>query len=538
MSIALRPRALACFLSVAVWVAPIPETLSPARVCAAQEAYEPQEEAPGQMEPGQEPTEGMTEGDAAPNAGRRPRSRAATKKSRGTRGGSAAAKKSADTPKSEPTPAAAPETKTTAPGEPSFAKDVAPILVANCAGCHQKGRPGMTRGKLDLTTFEKMMQGAAGDASTVLAGKPEDSHMVLRVKGEETPRMPQGNDTALSTEAIARIEAWVKAGAKLDSGIDPKAVMASYASSPEQMQKAKLAALSPKERDQKIEAAGRERWKKANPELKPEIESGEHFMLFSNLSKDRAANTLKAMEAQYAQLKRVLGPEATDWAEKASLYVFADRKDYVEFVRTLKQREVDSEEAGDADLRTPQPYVVVVDPNDSGVEDKESAAPKRKTTRGRREDRDSGGGTQRTLAGLLTENLGRGAVLAYDKSPTWLAEGFGVYLANQIERRGAYYQRLRETAFEKFQQGWNTKANETLGGGQDVTVDEFRAVSFALVECLTSPNYRRLFPELVKGMSKGGEKLDDVIKEVYGVTREDFLQETGNWVAMAYGGDR
>jgi hypothetical protein len=39
-------------------------------------------------------------------------------------------------------------------------------------------------------------------------------------------------------------------------------------------------------------------------------------------------------------------------------------------------------------------------------------------------------------------------------------------------------------------------------------------------------------------MREGGEKLDDVVREVYGADRETFLTETGEWVAAAYGGGR
>ena len=84
--------------------------------------------------------------------------------------------------------------------------------------------------------------------------------------------MPQGgNNNGLGESAISMIEQWIKAGALLDAGLDPKAAMETYAAPPEQVRRMQIARMSPKERDQKIEAAGRDRWKKANPKLKPEI---------------------------------------------------------------------------------------------------------------------------------------------------------------------------------------------------------------------------------------------------------------------------
>ena len=123
-------------------------------------------------------------------------------------------------------------------GQLKFSQDIAPILVANCIGCHSGDGAGLQKGKLDLTTFEKLKKGSqkrTDDPEIVIAGKPDESHLVLRIKGEETPRMPQGGNNRMSAEAIAKIEQWVKEGAKLDAGIDPKKPIKSYAASADQV---------------------------------------------------------------------------------------------------------------------------------------------------------------------------------------------------------------------------------------------------------------------------------------------------------------
>ena len=169
--------------------------------------------------------------------------------------------------------------------------------------------------------------------------------------------------------------------------------------------KASATAKPAKERDQKIEAAGRDRWKQANPRLKPEIVPGDHFLLFSNLPRDRATATVKAMETQYTNLKRLVGSPAADWVEKVSLYVFNDRKDFVEFARTVEHREVSTGVMASGNLAVPQPYVVVVDPL-GGNKEEPSAA--RRRPRGKKADeKEAAGGSDRTLIGLLTEQLGR-----------------------------------------------------------------------------------------------------------------------------------
>jgi hypothetical protein len=418
------------------------------------------------------------------------------------------------------------------PNEPSFARDVAPILVANCVDCHRPGRPGVNRGKLDMGSFEKLVNGGPSGPGA-LAADPDGSHILLRVKGEEEPRMPPTNDAVLGSQAVAAIEAWINAGAKLDPGLDPKVPLKTYAASLQDVARANLAKMSPEERDAKLKEAGLDRWKKANPDLQPRMETTEHFALFSTLPAERATAALKAMELELATIRRALGPEATEWPEKVSFDVFPDRKDYIEFQRTARRREATEDEEGDADLKAPQPYVAVIAPPDAA----EEPAPTRRRGRGRRaaEPLDS---SSRTLPGLLTEHLVRGAVLADGKSPRWLAEGLGAYLASGVERRGGPYQQFRRDALDAYQRGWLTKATDVMGGGEGVSPAEFRGVSFALVECLASPRYRALFPAFLKGMREGGEKLDDVVREVYGADRETFLTETGEWVAAAYGGGR
>ena len=261
-------------------------------------------------------------------------------------------------------------------GKLRFSKDIAPILVANCTGCHSGEGDGLKKGKLDLSTFEKLQAGTP-EHKVVLPGNPDESTLVLRIKGEIEPRMPQGANTKLSDAAIAKIERWVKEGATLDSGNDAKKPIASYAASAEQVRRAEVAKMPVGERDKKTEEIGLSRFKQANPNLKPEVVHSDHFMIFSTLPKDRATSTLRLLENQIGQLKRILGPAATDWPEKVSIYTFPTRKDFIEFARTVEARaEVDAEESASGRLSVAQPYVAVVDPQ--GGRKEEPGAGKRK----------------------------------------------------------------------------------------------------------------------------------------------------------------
>jgi hypothetical protein len=441
------------------------------------------------------------------------------------------AKKDAAKSESEATPRE--ETSST---DLKFSQDIAPILAKNCSGCHGGTGNGLRRGKLDLTTFEKMMKGTPGNPGVVTPGNPEESSLVLRLRGEGGARMPQGGQNMMAETAIAKIEQWVKSGAKLDAGIDPKVAFDSYAPSPEQLARKELAKLTPAARDKQVEEVGLARWKKAiaDTKIKPEVLSGAHFIMFTNLPATRAKKDLDTLDKQYNHLKSLLGSQAVDWVEKVSVFAFADKKEFAPFVAALESREVDADVVATAKLTGAQPYIAVLDPLGGK---KEEPAARRKTKSKRGESESSG--PDRTLAGLLTETFASAtyATAGGDKTaPRWLKEGLGSYMASVIEPRSPHYRQLRQAAFRAFDRGWPTQASEVMGGSANVTADEVQAVSFALVESMMSSELRQGFAEFLGGMLAGPDKLDDVLKRVYGYNnREEFLNDTGEFVASRYG---
>jgi hypothetical protein len=204
-------------------------------------------------------------------------------------------------------------------------------------------------------------------------------------------------------------------------------------------------------------------------------------------------------------------------------------------VQKVESRDLDAGAPSSARLLVAQPYVAVADP--SGGKKEEPGAPKRRvrSKRGEEKDRESTP-SDRSLAGLLTEALGSGTLESAGTPPRWLALGVGTYLSARVEPRSRYYQQLRQAALANFEQGWKTKANEALGGAEQISPGDLHAVGFALVEAMMSTELSRSFPAFVKGLLRGGEKLDDVLEKVYdGATREGFVDDIGDWVAARYG---
>jgi WD40 repeat protein len=99
----------------------------------------------------------------------------------------------------------------------SFAGDVAPILKANCAGCHN---PQKAKGRLDLTTYAMLRQGGE-QGDPIVPGDPDRSFLIEQISGAE-PAMPDDGDP-LKPEQVALIARWIKEGARDDSPAAPAA---------------------------------------------------------------------------------------------------------------------------------------------------------------------------------------------------------------------------------------------------------------------------------------------------------------------------
>jgi hypothetical protein len=102
----------------------------------------------------------------------------------------------------------------------SFINDVAPIIKENCLACHDSKKKS---GKYDMTTYEKLMVGGSG-GEAILPGEPDVSEFHFLIVSTEERRMPpRDKGEAVPKEKAAIIARWIKEGAKLDAGLDPKA---------------------------------------------------------------------------------------------------------------------------------------------------------------------------------------------------------------------------------------------------------------------------------------------------------------------------
>lgn len=98
----------------------------------------------------------------------------------------------------------------------SYHQQVAPVLMAKCAGCH---RPGKAKGKLDLTTYGDLMVGGR-NAEVVVPGKPDASlliEMVTPLDDGPADMPPEDEGEPLTEAERALIARWISEGAKDDT---------------------------------------------------------------------------------------------------------------------------------------------------------------------------------------------------------------------------------------------------------------------------------------------------------------------------------
>ncbi len=97
-------------------------------------------------------------------------------------------------------------------GDPSYLRDVRPILDKNCTSCHQ---PASKQSDLDLTTYAGFQAGGKRGPA-FLAGSPEQSLVIQFITAALTPSMPF-NQPPLAANDVSTIRDWIASGARDDS---------------------------------------------------------------------------------------------------------------------------------------------------------------------------------------------------------------------------------------------------------------------------------------------------------------------------------
>src|SRR5438093_4856808 len=92
--------------------------------------------------------------------------------------------------------------------DPSYVRDVRPILDNNCTSCHQ---PASKQSDLDLTTYDKFQAGGKRGPAFV-PGSLEQSVVIQFITASLKPAMPLGQPL-LAAADVSIIRDWIQSGA-------------------------------------------------------------------------------------------------------------------------------------------------------------------------------------------------------------------------------------------------------------------------------------------------------------------------------------
>ena len=99
--------------------------------------------------------------------------------------------------------------------DPSYLRDIRPILDKHCTSCHQ---PASKQSDLDLTTYAGLQAGGKRGPAFV-AGSSEQSLVIQFITAAVKPSMPMGQPP-LAAADVSAIREWISSGAKDDSPLD------------------------------------------------------------------------------------------------------------------------------------------------------------------------------------------------------------------------------------------------------------------------------------------------------------------------------
>jgi len=320
----------------------------------------------------------------------------------------------------------------------SFAGDIAPILIANCTGCH-----GATQGsaQLRMHTILGLLTGGASGA-VVEPGKPEESLLLAKLRGTapDGQRMPLRR-AALEPADINRIETWIREGATFD-GTDPAERIDALAN------RHLAASLSPDELAQRRVELASAHWAKALPDLTSHSAKAASFHVIGSADNARLEAVAATAETQAARIAKWLKLSPAELLPApVTLFLFDRRTDYSEFALMVEERELPRESRSHWHYDALDPYLCILAADDAELNLS----------------------LTETMVGLHLESLG--------DLPRWYREGMAQALAAKLDPKAPLVRSWDDAAQETLQRV--TKPEDFLQSALVPTENRALAYSFA-----------------------------------------------------------
>ncbi len=360
----------------------------------------------------------------------------------------------------------------------SFAKDIAPVLAANCVGCHGAMQAG---GQFRMDSFREMIKGGQ-NGNAWKPGDPSDSLIVQKLKGMAGARMPL-RKPPLSADLISKFEKWISEGATFD-GPNPAQSTETLAA----ITRAKTETNDELSADRREEA--QHKWRLADPGDKPISKETKNFFLIGNVSQSVLDEAAEAAEAQAVSIARQFRAGADQPLVKGriTLFLFPNHYQYSEFGQMVEDRQLPAQWRGHWKYDIVDAYGVVMTP---------------------------AGGTDYSLA----EIIGQQAASVYaaslaGKPPEWFSQGVGMAHAARVNGRAA---RVRE---------WNDRLNQLFAAkgiegfiNNKLGPEDNNIAAYGFVKDLMAASGK--FSSLLTSL-RGGEEFETAFVRVYGGTPQQI----------------
>ncbi len=366
----------------------------------------------------------------------------------------------------------------------SFGRDVAPILIESCSGCHINAR--RIQGNFNMNDFVRMLRGGE-TGNPLVPGKPEDSLIIKRLKGIDAEVMPPRRK--LSDTKIAIVEKWISEGATFD-GIRPNSEIATVAA------ETKAMAQTHDQLSADRDKLGVKNWNLIMSDDKPDQINNSEFRVVGSNRSERLEMTSDMAEELRTLILEELRTEADRPFVKgrATVFVFDKRYDLNELGLMLNGKEIPKYQTGRWDFNVTDAYVSLV------------------LNRGKTMEQ-----FRAELAQQLTSI--HVAALAYDV-PRWFADGVGYLTASKICKKVDVTKQ------------WSTAASQTVSQMEQPyafaqgKLDEFKTglAGFAFVQKLKgNGSLNKILKKL-----KEGNSFNDSFVAVFRKSPEQFFNPPRN----------